>query len=361
MKKAKVAVLMSGGVDSSVAAYLLSKNYEVVGITLKLWECNSLKETHKQLCCSPKDIYDAKNVCSFLGINHFVINLSYEFEKYIIESFCEKYSKGFTPNPCIICNEIIKFGFLFNKVRDNLEIDFISSGHYAKVVKQNNRYYIAKAKDANKDQSYFLSRTPKDIMPYLIFPLGDFTKVEVRNIAKDIGIKVADKKESFDLCFVLNGDYRKFLLEKGINVYTKGKLVEYTTGKFLGYHKGYINYTIGQRSGLGLNKKYYVVDLDAVRNILYVDTEKFLYKNTLFAENCIFYENMDKAFNTKLYAKIRYKSELEECIIEKVGDNSIKVIFNRPQKAITKGQYVVIYDEDGKIVISGEIIKSTDS
>lgn len=358
----KVAVLMSGGVDSSVAAYILSKKFDTFGVTLKLWECDSLKEQTSQLCCSPQDIYDAKHVCSQIGIKHYVIDLSKEFNELIINEFCKKYINGFTPNPCIWCNEKIKFGILFEKLRKELEIEYIASGHYAKIVKKNDKFYIAKARDEYKDQSYFLSRVSTKVLPFIIFPLGGYLKSEVRNIATQANLKVAKKKESFDLCFVNNNDYRFLIRSKNFE-FTKGKVFEYSTGKFLGYHQGYFNYTIGQRKGLGLRNlscRYYVVDINAKDNIIYVGPEKMLYSNVLIAGNCVFYDELENIKKQNLYAKIRYKSQLSRCMVEKF-DGRIRVIFEVPQRAITKGQYVVVYDEEGKVLLNGEILSFQNS
>ncbi len=357
MKKKQVVVLMSGGVDSSVAAYLLSQSYSVIGVTLKLWACNELTETQRQLCCSPKDIYDAKNVCFQLGIPHYVLDFSREFENYIVKDFCEKYLLGRTPNPCVICNAKIKFGSVLKKVSEMFNIKYIATGHYARVLKENNKFFISKGKDEFKDQSYFLSQISKEFLPYIIFPLGDLLKEEVRNIAEKVGLKVARKKESFDLCFIPEGNYRKFLISKGYKVNNKGKIIDIETGEFLGYHKGYINYTIGQRSGLELknvSKKKYVVEIIAQENILYVGDESFLYRDTLIARNCNFYEEKEKIYENKLFAKIRYKSDYIQCKLE-IFDGYIKVKFLSPQKSITKGQYVVVYDLNGRILCSGEI------
>ena len=359
----KIAVLMSGGVDSSTSAYiLLKKGYNVLGVTLKLWNCDEVVYEDKQICCSPKDIYDARNVCSSLGIKHYVLDFSKEFKEYIIDTFCEKYLSGFTPNPCILCNDKIKFELVFKKLKNLFGIDFISSGHYAKIVRFGNKYFIGKAKDELKDQSYFLCRLSSKILPYIIFPLGDFSKSEVREIAKSAGIKVADKNESFDLCFVPNGDYRKFLKARGYEINRQGKIIDINTGKFLGYHKGYVNYTIGQRFGLGLknvSSRMYVVDIVPKENIVYVGQQKDLYKDFLVAKDCVFYEEKEKIFKQKLFAKIRYKSELAECEVKPLNDDTVMVRFFTPQRAITKGQYVVIYDKENKILLSGEIADSS--
>ncbi len=359
--KGKVAVLMSGGVDSSTAAYLLCKQgYEVVGVTLKLWQCDSLTEVQRQLCCSPKDVYDAKSICAQLGIPHYVLDFSKEFEKYIVEQFCKKYVLGLTPNPCIYCNSIIKFNLVYLKLKELVGINFISSGHYAKIVYSNGKYFVAKGIDENKEQSYFLCSVPREVLKYMILPLGELTKNEVRKIAKDAGLTVvAKKKESYDLCFVLEGDYRKFLQSKGYEVFKKGKVVDLNTGSFLGYHKGYINYTIGQRCGIGTKNsmsKRYVVKIDPQNNIVYTAEEKDLYRNCCIITNCVFYDEIQNLKSKRLYVKIRYKTSPVQCEISELEKEKIKIDFFIPQRAVTPGQYAVVYDNEDKIVLSGEIV-----
>lgn len=357
--KNKVAVLMSGGVDSSTAALLLlQKGYEVVGITLKLWESKFL-ETQKQFSCLLQDICDVKNICSQLGIEHYVLDLTKDFEKIVIENFCKKYIAGYTPNPCILCNEKIKFGIAFQKLRTLMNINLLSTGHYARVVEQNGKFYIKKAKDDSKDQSYFLCTIPKEVLPHLIFPLGDLTKQEVRKIASDAGLKVAHKKESFDICFIPDKDYKSFLKSKGYDIFKKGKILDLHTKKFLGYHKGYVCYTIGQREGLGLknlNSRMYVIKTDPKTNTVYVGTEQDLYCSEFTITNVVIYETPEMLKRKKLYVKVRYKAEFSECSVELLNDKkTIKILLEKPQKAVTKGQYAAVYDIYGRIVLGGEI------
>ncbi len=360
MKK-KIVVFMSGGVDSSVAAYLLTQQgYEVVGVTFKLWDCKDLTNSQKQLCCSPKDVYDAKIVCSQLGINHYVLDLKKEFDDYVIKKFCEKYISGSTPNPCVECNNYIKFDIALKKIKEIINFDYVATGHYAKVVKKDNKYFIAKGEDENKEQSYFLCKVSPNILPKLILPLGDLTKKETREIAHKVGLKVETKKESFDLCFIPDGDYKNFIISKGYNIEKNGKIVDFETGRFLGYHKGIINYTIGQRTGLGLRNlktRMYVIKIEPSTNTIYVGPEKHLYSNYLLAKNCIFYEDLHKITSFgQLYVKIRYKSIPAEAKVEIIKDG-IKVLFLESfVKSVTRGQYAVVYDNEGKILCSGEII-----
>jgi len=359
--KNRVAVLISGGVDSSVAAYLLlQQGYKVIGVTLKLWSCDALNNVQKQLCCSPKDIYDAKTICSQLGVPHYVLDFSSEFNKHIIENFCKKYISGFTPNPCIWCNEKIKFGSVYEKLKNLFNIDFIATGHYAKIVSSEGKHYICKSKDEIKDQSYFLCSISKNVLPHILLPLGELTKNEVRKIATCANLKVANKKESFDICFIPDGNYGRFIISKGYNVQQKGKIVDYRTKKFLGYHKGYFFYTIGQRRNLalkGVNSRMYVVKIEPQTNTLYVSSEKDLYSLELMISDPVLYENDIKKINSyELFCKIRYKSLPAKCKIYKVDNNKLKILFEQPVKAVTKGQYAVVYDNSGRILISGEII-----
>ncbi|MCS7151681.1 MAG: tRNA 2-thiouridine(34) synthase MnmA [Endomicrobia bacterium] len=358
--KNKVAILMSGGVDSSTAAYILVKNgYDVIGVTLKLWQCGKTDNLQRQICCSPHDIYDAKNVCSQLGIKHYVLDLSKEFEEIVIKYFCLKYKMGYTPNPCIICNEKIKFGIAFEKLKELTGIEFLATGHYARVVKTRQKFYIAKAKDEYKDQSYFLCTVPNNVLPHIMFPLGNLTKKDVREIAASAGLKVAHKKESFDICFIADRDYKNFLRTKGIEVFRKGKILNIHTNKFLGYHNGYMCYTIGQREGLGLKNlttRMYVVKTDPETNIVYVGEEKDLYSSELLITNPIFYESKYNLLKKrKVYVKIRYKTPPVKCNLSLSDGNLIKVMFETPQRAVTRGQYAAIYDLVGRILLSGEI------
>jgi tRNA-specific 2-thiouridylase len=359
--KKKVAMLISGGVDSSVATYLLlQKGYKVIGVTLKLWSCDSLTDIQKQLCCSPKDIYDAKTVCAQLGVQHYVLDFSKEFNDYIVENFCKKYISGFTPNPCVWCNNKIKFGIVFDKLKNLFNIDFLATGHYAKIVVSDGKYFISKAKDENKDQSYFLCNIPKEVLPYILFPLGDLTKEEVRKIAAISDLKVANKKESFDICFIPDGNYGKFIISKGISIQQNGKIVDYHTKKFLGYHKGYFYYTIGQRKNLGIKSaksRMYVVKIEPQTNTVYVSTEKDLYSIELLIQNPILYEDLTKLNFLELFCKIRYRFLPVRCKIEKVDKDKIKLLFEQKVKAVTKGQYAVVYDKGGRIVLSGEIVE----
>lgn len=353
----KVAVLMSGGIDSSVTAYLLlSKGYKVIGVTLNLYK-------NLSQCWNEKNVLDARYVASKLDIPHYILDLGYEFEKKVIDYFCKKYVEGLTPNPCIICNTEIKFGLAFEKIKEMFKVNYISTGHYARITCRDNKYFITAAVDQHKDQSYFLSRVLQERLKFIKFPLGELTKNEVKKIAQKIDLNLADKPESFEICFIRDGDYRKFLIEKGYNINKKGKIIQVNTGKFLGYHKGYANYTIGQRGGLRIENsqtKLYVTRIEPESNTVYVGTEESIYSTTLIAKNCVVYDK--KIFddeNKFYYAKIRYKSPAGKCRIRKLSSNQVEIEFTEPQRAITPGQFVVVYNDNYQIVISGEILSSS--
>ena len=264
MKKC-VVVAMSGGVDSSVAAALLKKQgYEVIGLTM----CFNLAETNgkKPSCCGLDGIEDARRVCHKLGIRHYVLNLDKDFSRDVIQDFCQEYFSGRTPNPCVRCNQFIKFGILLKKAI-NLGAQFLATGHYARVVKSSQGYLLKKAKDLKKDQSYFLYRLDQNQLKHIIFPLGNITKPRVRSIAVKLGLNVAGKQDSQEICFLPDGDYRNLIKAKGANRIKPGDLVD-KDGNILGRHSGIPFYTIGQRQGLGIARGYpvYVTQINARDN-----------------------------------------------------------------------------------------------
>jgi tRNA-specific 2-thiouridylase len=343
---------MSGGVDSSVAASLLVKaDYEVIGINLKLFDA---EESGK--CCGSQGAEDARAVCQKLGIPFYSFDYRKEFEEKVIKYFCLEYVRGKTPNPCVTCNETIKFGALLHKAK-SLGADYIATGHYAKLGydKKNKRYLLKKGKDTERDQSYFLFSLSQEQLQSTLFPLGDYTKGEVRELAKKIGLKTHDKPASQDICFIFGCDYREFLRNHLDDTYKSGLIVN-NNDETLGKHKGIPFYTIGQRKGLGPHKKpMYVIRIDKEKNVIVIGEEKELYQDTLTAENVNWIEIEKLVKPLKLRAKTRYRSKESEAIVYPMKKGLVKVKFTKPQRAITPGQAVVFYDKNK--VIGGGWIK----
>lgn len=354
-KNKKVLLGMSGGVDSSVSAVLLKKaGYEVVGITMKLWqEEDNAKETQ---CCSIDAVYDAKRVCDLLEIPHYTLNLEKEFKEYVVDDFIECYKNAMTPNPCIECNKHIKFDLLYKKAKE-LGCDYIATGHYAKVeyIEEYNKYMLKKSNAKAKDQTYFLYSIPEEVVPYVIFPLAEYNdKSEIRKIANEVGLKIAEKPDSQEICFISNNSYGTFLNNHIRNI-KKGNIVM-KDGTVLGKHQGLIYYTIGQRKGLGISYKepLYVIELDKSKNEVVVGVEKDLYSEELYANKIHLFIDIENSITVN--AKVRYRAKEAEAIVTKIDEDIVKVEFKEKQRAITPGQSVVFYKDD--IVIGGgKIIK----
>lgn len=346
-----VLVAMSGGVDSSVTALLLKRGgYHVVGITMKLWEYEKEDECRYARCCSPADIRDARRVADKLGINFYVINLIEEFKKEVVENFVNEYSLGRTPNPCVLCNSRMKFHYLLKKA-DELGIYYLATGHYAKVRKVQDNFYYEKAQDRRKDQTYFLFNTSPDVMHRLLMPLGDFYKQEIRRIAKDYGLNVADKPDSQEICFIPDGNYSRFLIKYGL-VGRTGPILD-LKGNLLGYHNGYFNYTIGQREGLGIStgKRLYVTKIDPYNNAVYVGNEEETLSQDFYVKDLNWFIPVKNNDVLDCTVKIRYRNPETECRCEILEDGRVKVTLKNPQRAITPGQAAVFYQ--GDILIGG--------
>ena len=357
MGRKRVIVAMSGGVDSSVAAaLLLRQGYDVVGVTMRLWTLEDPEAPlHHRRCCSVDDNEDARAVCDTLGIPHYVLNFEQEFAATVVDYFCQEYLRGRTPNPCLACNEHVKFRRLLAKALA-LDADYLATGHYSRIERNGSGYELWRARDERKDQSYVLYVLGQEELPRLLFPLGDYTKGEVRRIAAELRLPVAAKPDSEEICFIPRGDYRRFLAERFPQ--QPGDIVD-GDGRILGRHQGIGGYTVGQRRGLparGGEEPLYVVGLDPTRNVVTVGRHDELLSNVLWAEDVSFVSGEAPAGPLAVEAKIRYRSEAAPALLT-VADGHAEVRFERPQRAITPGQAVVFYQ--GSRVLGGGIIAAS--
>ncbi len=355
-KNKKIFVAMSGGVDSSVAALLLKKEgYDVTGVFMKNWSDSSFLKD-KNMCPWEQDKKDAMRVASQLHIPFLTFNFEKEYKKKVVEYMIEGYKNGITPNPDIMCNKEIKFKLFLEKAI-SLGADYIATGHYARIKKQGSEFFLLAAKDKNKDQSYFLYTLGQHELSKTIFPIGEYEKPKIRELAEKAGFGNAKKKDSQGICFVGEMDVFEFLKSQ-IKTH-KGKIMT-KNGKVVGEHQGVEFYTIGQRHGIGSpggGVAYYVAEKDAKNNILYVaegDKDKSLYKTTLFAKQAHWVSSKQPKFPLKCQARIRYRQPLSECVVKEEDKNTLFVEFKNPQRAVAPGQSVVFYDND--IVLGGAII-----
>lgn len=346
MNSSKVLIAMSGGVDSSVAAFLLKNNgYECHGATMSLLSDNS------------GDIKDAEKIADSLGFSFRIFDFQNEFKTFVVEEFVKAYTLGKTPNPCIFCNKNLKFSEMLKKA-DEMNCQYLATGHYARVEldETTGKYVLKKAKDTSKDQSYVLYMLTQDILSRLILPLGDFSKPEIRKIAEENGLVTAHKSDSQDICFVQNGDYAAFIENYLGKTFPQGDFV-LRDGTVLGKNKGIIHYTLGQRKGLGVSyiKPLFVCEIDTETNNVVLGDNADLFTDTLKAENVNIISGADLKEPIRCKAKIRYKHTESPCTAFVDSNGILNVKFDEPQRAVTKGQAVVLYDGD-TVLGGGEII-----
>lgn len=358
MSSKKVMLGMSGGVDSSVAAaILLQQGYEVIGVTLQIWQ--DMDEEMKKSeggCCSLSAVDDARRVANKLGIPYYVLNFKDIFNKTVIEYFKEEYFKGRTPNPCIACNRHVKWQAMLDKAVA-MGIDYIATGHYAKVMLDpaSGRYILKKSVTDKKDQTYALYNLTQEQLGRTLMPVGDYSKEQIREIAKEIGLSVATKPDSQEICFINDNDYGRFLSENSDKKIVSGKFVD-SKGNVLGTHKGIVHYTVGQRKGLGIafGKPMFVVALDAENNRVILGDDNEVFSDTLTASDLNFISIERPVDGMRVNAKIRYSAKEAPATIHIIDGQKIRVVFDTPQRAITPGQSVVFYN--GDIVVGGGTI-----
>ena len=346
---------MSGGVDSSAtAALLVEQGYEVVGITLKLWPQDCVNRAEDK-CCGPQAVADARAVCHKLGIPFYLIDEADQFQTKVIQYFAEEYRAGRTPNPCVMCNQNLKFGRLIDRA-DQLGAEFIATGHFARLERRNGRVLLKRGRDLKKDQSYFLFSLRQDQLARAIFPLGERTKSDTREVARHCNLKTADKEESMEICFVPDRDYGKFLRQAGMAQTHRGEIVN-EQGRVLGHHDGIEFYTIGQRRGLGISsaQPLYVTELDAAKNRVVVGDEAALARDEFTVDRCNWIPFETASSSLEVTAKIRYNHPGAAATVTPLGNGGASVKLREPARAITPGQAAVFYQDD--LVVGGGWIR----
>jgi tRNA-specific 2-thiouridylase len=358
MSKGSVMIGMSGGVDSSVAAaILLEKGYEVVGVTMQIWpDMDAERQRSEGGCCSLSAVDDARRVAGRLGIPYYVLNFKEVFQEKVIDYFKEEYLRGRTPNPCIACNRHVKFESLLQKAV-SMGMDYVATGHYARTEydESRRRYLLKKSATAAKDQTYALYTLTQEQLSRILFPIGDYTKDRVRELAREIGLTVASKPDSQEICFVEDNDYGRFISENTSCEIKPGYFLD-TSGRKLGMHRGIIHYTVGQRKGLGITfgKPMYVVSVNPEDNTVVLGEENEVFMAGLTASDLNFISIDELKHEMRVAVKIRYSAKEAAALLRPLGADRVAVEFETPQRAVTPGQSVVFYD--GDTVVGGGII-----
>lgn len=353
----RVVVAMSGGVDSSVAAALLvEQGYDVVGMMMRLWSEETVAGGAHNRCCTPDQMADARRIAAQLGIPFYVLDTKEVFRNTIVEFFVDQHRQGVTPNPCMECNRQIRFRYLLQNALA-MDAQYLATGHYARVSQDSEgRFTLSKSADSHKDQSYVLSVLGQEQLSHALFPVGGYTKPEVRQIAARFGLPTASKQDSQDLCFIGDNNYRRFLTDHAPDVMVHGSIVR-KNGEVIGEHNGLVNYTIGQRKGLGLStpEPLYVIGIKPQQNVLVVGTADELGRGSLTAKRVNWVSGITPAEPFRAEVKIRYKSTPVPALVEPLPDSRMAITFDAPLRDITPGQGAVVYNGDQ--VLGGGVIE----